>query len=284
MRTIRALGELKEVISLQRNNGLSIGFVPTMGALHEGHLSLVEKSLKENQFTVVSIFINPLQFDNPVDLEKYPRVLSEDIQLLEANNVDVLFMPSEDEFYPEKPLVSIDFGKMASGLEGQYRPGHFEGVGIVVSKLLHVVSPDKAYFGLKDLQQFVLIRRMCEDLNFTCKIVGVETVREPSGLAMSSRNRRLSSKGLESAAIIHKGLEELKQGVLAKKPLKELIEQCRNTYQSEKSFELEYLESVDPSDLSPVQDYTSLSELAVCVAGYVDGIRLIDNLYLRLKE
>jgi len=284
MRTVRALGELKEVISKQRNNGLSIGFVPTMGALHDGHLSLIDESLRENEFTVVSIFINPLQFDNPIDLEKYPRVLSEDIQLLEANNVDVLFMPSEDEFYPEKPLVSIDFGKMASNLEGQYRPGHFEGVGIVVSKLLHVVSPDKAYFGLKDLQQFLLIRRMCEDLNFSCKIVGVETVREPSGLAMSSRNRRLSPKGRKSAAVINKGLEELKQGVLAKKPLKELIEKCRNTYQSEKSFELEYLESVDPSDLSPVQDYSSLSELAVCVAGYVDGIRLIDNLYLRLKE
>ena len=190
MRTIRALSELKESIIHWKQNAVSIGFVPTMGALHVGHFALIDKSEKENDITIVSIFVNPLQFNNPTDLEHYPRVVSEDLELLSKKSVDAVFIPDEHEFYPTKPLVSIDFGSLSERLEGEHRPGHFEGVGVVVSKLLNLIQPTRAYFGLKDLQQFLLIRQMSTDLNFPSEIIGVETVREPSGLALSSRNRR----------------------------------------------------------------------------------------------
>ena len=202
---------------------------------------------------------------------------------MKNQNVNVVFIPDEKILYPEQPKVTINFGHMAERLEGKYRKGHFEGVGVVVSKLFHLVNPNKAYFGLKDLQQFILIRRMCQDLNFPCEIVGVDTIREQSGLALSSRNRRLSRKGLKVATVISQGLNEIKEGIANSQPLSQLLLSCKEMYQEKNGFDLEYLEAVDPSDLSPVDNYSSLSELAVCVAGYVEGVRLIDNLYLRLK-
>ncbi|WP_424962169.1 pantoate--beta-alanine ligase [Ekhidna sp.] len=283
MRTIGALSELTDTISGFKRNSQSIGFVPTMGALHDGHLALIKKSNEQNDVTIVSIFVNPLQFNNPSDLEKYPRVIEEDTELLKKQNVDVVFMPDEKALYPEKPKVSINFGPMAERLEGKYRKGHFEGVGVIVSKLLHLVDPTRAYFGLKDLQQFILIRRMCQDLNFPCEIVGVDTIREKSGLALSSRNRRLSSEGLKIATVMSQGLNEIREGVANGQPLSQLLHSCKEMYHEKKGLDLEYLEAVDPHDLSPVDNYSSLSELAVCVAGYVEGVRLIDNLYLRLK-
>lgn len=284
MRQISSLGELKDTISGLKINGKTIGFVPTMGALHDGHLSLINKSIVQNDFTVASIFVNPLQFNNANDLDNYPRVIEEDLDLLAKNHVDLIFTPNEGDLYPTKPAVSIDFGPLSKKLEGKYRKGHFEGVGIVVSKLLHLINPDKAYFGLKDFQQFILIKRMCEDLSFNCEVVGVDTVREKSGLALSSRNRRLSKEGLKTAAIIHKGLLTIKNGVQNGEPLIKSIKTARALYQDQKNFELEYLEAVDPTTLDSVEDYFSLTELAICVAGYVEGVRLIDNLYLRLKE
>ncbi len=263
--------------------GEKIGFVPTMGALHEGHISLVKKSVEQNDVTVVSIFVNPLQFNNSEDLANYPRVIDEDIQLLEGENVDVVFSPTVDQFYPNEPIVSIDFGNLAKGLEGEFRKGHFEGVGVVVSKLLHLVSPTRAYFGLKDLQQFLLIKRMCSDLSYPCEIIGVETVREPSGLALSSRNRRLSDQGKKDAVIISTGLMQIQDGIKQEIELKELLDTARDLYNQSENFKLEYLEAIDPSNLLKVDNYNSLNELAVCVAGYVEGIRLIDNLYLQLK-
>lgn len=283
MRIISSSSELTEAIATFKKNSQSIGFVPTMGALHAGHLALIHKSTTQNDVTVVSIFVNPLQFDNATDLEKYPRVIEEDIHLLNESDVDMVFAPKEEEFYREKPIVSIDFGVLSKRLEGQYRKGHFEGVGVVVSRLLNLVDPNRAYFGLKDLQQFLLIRRMCKDLHFPSEIVGVETVRENSGLAMSSRNRRLSDSGLEIASVISKGLDYLKNGILNNQPLNVLLKDVDSLYQKENGFELEYLEAIDPSDLSAIDNYSSLSELAICVAGYVEGVRLIDNLYLRLK-
>lgn len=283
MRIISALSELADTISIFKRNSQSIGFVPTMGALHDGHLALIKKSTDQNDVTVVSIFVNPLQFNNTSDLEKYPRVIDEDINLLDKHNVDVVFTPDEVELYPERPQVAIDFGSMAQRLEGQFRKGHFEGVGVVVSKLFHLVDPARAYFGLKDLQQFILIRRMCLDLNFGCEIIGIDTVREKSGLALSSRNRRLSPEGVKTATVINRGLNEIKVGVENGQPLSQLLDLCNTIYRKEPGFDLEYLEAVDPRDLSPVVNYSSLDELAVCVAGYVEGVRLIDNLYLRLK-
>lgn len=283
MHIIGALDALSESISTFVKNGETIGFVPTMGALHEGHMSLVKQSIEQNGVTVVSIFVNPLQFNNSNDLEKYPRDLSQDLELLSKYEVDVVFTPSERDFYVTKPLVSINFGGLAKVLEGEFRSGHFEGVGVVVSKLLHLVKPDRAYFGLKDLQQFILIRRMCEDLSFPCTIVGVDTVREPSGLAMSSRNRLLTEAGRVGASVIYKGLSLLKKGIHEGQPLQNLLQQTNDLYDQSDNFELEYLEAINPYDFSKVMKYEDLSELAVCVAGYVEGVRLIDNLYLRLK-
>ena len=254
-----------------------------MGALHEGHLSLVEESKANNDVTVVSIFVNPLQFNNQVDLEKYPRVIDEDLKLLEAYEIDLVFHPSEDEFYSEKPLVSVSFGHLASTLEGKFRPGHFEGVGIVVSKFLNLIKPTRAYFGLKDLQQFLLIKRLCKDLSFTCDIIGVETKREKSGLALSSRNRLLSDRGKEIATVIYKGLKLFREGMVNEESVNQLHQNIEVMYNQTEGFELEYLEVIDPKDLSKIEDYQNLDELAVCVAGYVEGVRLIDNLYLRLK-
>lgn len=283
MRIIRASKDLIDTTSSIKRTGKSIGFVPTMGALHEGHFSLINRAVRENDIAIASIFVNPLQFDNPDDLATYPRVIEQDLAFLEDHKVDFVFTPEVSDLYPSKPIVSINFGSLAETLEGRYREGHFEGVGIIVSKLLHLVQPTKAYFGKKDLQQYLLIRRMCEDLSFPYEIVGVDTVREASGLALSSRNRKLSSSGLTTATIIHQGLEIIRKGVAAKQPLEDLMAVAKDLFHRKPDFNLEYLEAVNPENLSSVTSYDTLNELAVCIAGYVEGVRLIDNLYLRLK-
>ncbi len=283
MHVISALKELSNFISSIKSNRKSIGFVPTMGALHNGHLALIQRSIKENNITVVSIFVNLLQFNNLDDFEKYPRVIEEDFKLLEKHKVDLVFTPDEKEFYPLDSLISMDFGYLSQTLEGEFRKGHLEGVGIAVSKFLHLIQPTYAYFGLKDLQQYLLVRRMCLDLNFPLDIVGVETVREDSGLALSSRNKRLSTEGIETASVIYRGLQGVKEGIDKNEPLDSLLSKTRSIYDRESGFELEYLEAVHPLNLLSVDSYTNLSELAICVAGYVEGIRLIDNLYLQLE-
>lgn len=283
MRTISLPNELHEAIKNELMKGKSVGFVPTMGALHQGHLRLVETSNQENDLTVVSIFVNPLQFNNSTDLAKYPRVLEEDLVLLEQSNVDYVFTPLEKVFYAVKPEVSIDFGAMSRSMEGKFRKGHFEGVGLVVSKLLHIVGPTRAYFGKKDLQQFLLIKKMCADLSFPVEIIGVDTVREQSGLAMSSRNRQLSPQGLQVASHLNQGLEAFRKGIAANHPLPTILQEVENYYKKVDGLEMEYTEVVNAENLQSITSYEKLNELAVCVAGYVEGVRLIDNLYLRLK-
>lgn len=283
MRVFSAPSPLQKVLREEELNGRSIGFVPTMGALHDGHLQLVTNCNNENDISVVSIFVNPLQFNNANDLDSYPRVLQEDLEKLEKSGVDIVFTPSSEDLYPRKPQVKIDFGSLSEAMEGKFRSGHFGGVGIIVSKLFHLVSPDRAYFGLKDLQQYLLVKKLVEDLSFQIEIVGVETVRESSGLAMSSRNRRLSSEGLSIAANIFKGLERFKNGVLEALDLDDLTADVLSFYATVDGLTIEYLEVVNAEHLSPVNSYQDLNELAVCVAGYVEGVRLIDNLYLRLK-
>ncbi len=254
-----------------------------MGALHEGHLTLVKKSLAENDLTVVSIFVNPIQFNSKEDLDNYPKDFEADLDLLKSYNVDYVFCPDEKDLYPTAPLVSINFGNISHLMEGKFRKGHFEGVGVIVCKLLNLLSPNTAYFGLKDLQQFLLIKRMCEDLNFRTRIVGVETVREKSGLAMSSRNRRLSDHGKEIASLLYKGLKSMEEGVFNRLSVSNLVHDANDVFRRSDLIQIEYLEVVDPSTLEPVDSYEDMDELAICVAGYVEGIRLIDNLYLRLK-
>ena len=283
MLIIHTVKKLISSISKIKTEKNKIGFVPTMGALHDGHLVLVNKAIKENQITIVSIFVNPLQFNNSDDLKKYPQNIGNDIALLEKYNVDIVFNPTEKEFYPSKPLISIDFGSLSRTLEGKFRKGHFGGVGIVISKLLHLIQPTIIYLGLKDLQQYLLIKQMCIDLNFPCIVSGVETVRKKSGLALSSRNEGLSVKGLEIAPIIYQGLQQIEEGIRKKKNLHSLIENTKKLYLQEAGFTLEYLEAVSIPSLSPIDNYTNINALAVCVAGYVERIRLIDNIYLQLK-
>ncbi len=257
-----------------------IGFVPTMGALHDGHRALVRTSKEKCDITIVSIFVNPLQFNNDEDFQRYPTDLEDDIKKLEEDQVDILFHPKIKNFYPVKPVVTIQFGAMESVLEGEYRPGHFKGVGIVVTKLFNLIEPDVAFFGLKDLQQYLLIRKMVEDLSMKVEIVGVETVREDSGLAMSSRNRRLSENGKEIASNIFKILEQASFRLKGGEEPKHVEQYALGCFGKIQDLDLEYFRIVD-ADIRDVETFDGTKNVALCVAAKVEGIRLIDNLYLR---
>ena len=209
--------------------------------------------------------------------------MESDMVILKKNDVDFLFAPSENDMYPSKTSISIDFGEMGNVLDGEYREGHFAGVGVVVGKLLHISNPNRAYFGLKDLQQFFLVRKMSEDLSYPVKIVGVDTVRNDDGLALSSRNARLTSKGLLIASNIHKGLQLAKKEIQENESIEFIQASVKDFYESISGLDIEYFVLVGADILQPITSYDELDELAICVAGYVDGIRLIDNLYLRLK-
>ncbi|MEM9339730.1 MAG: pantoate--beta-alanine ligase [Bacteroidota bacterium] len=283
MRAITAPGDILKACLEVKKTGQTIGLVPTMGALHAGHLSLVEKCRSENDVTVVSIFVNPIQFNKKEDLDAYPRNREADLSKLDMLDVDLVFLPEETDFYPELPQVSISFGAMENVLEGAFRPNHFAGVGVVVSKLFHLTQPDKAYFGLKDLQQFLLIKRMVKDLDFPIELVGVETKREKSGLAMSSRNLNLSQEGMVIAANIFKGLMKAGDHLQERRNVSDIKSDVLDFYHSIAGLDVEYLEIVNTKDLSLLEKLDGTDELAVCFAGYVEGVRLIDNLYLQLN-
>jgi pantoate--beta-alanine ligase len=282
MRAITAPKTIFEISSELNKSNKKVGLVPTMGALHEGHLTLVKRSIEENDITIVSIFINPLQFDKAEDLDKYPRSIDDDKAKLEALGVDYLFEPSVEDFYRRKPKVTISFGHLEEILEGEFRPGHFRGVGIVVNKLLNMAQPTRAYFGLKDIQQYVLIKKMVEDLSMPIEIVGVDTVRENFGLAMSSRNQRLSQSGLQIASEIYTGLQIAREGIIQKMDVEEIKNSLVDFYSAIPKLEVEYVEILNLSDFTSIDNFVDVEEVAVCFAGYVEGVRLIDNLYLRL--
>ena len=262
---------------LKSQNGKSIGFVPTMGALHQGHIELIKRSKAENEITVCSIFVNPTQFNNPEDLKKYPRTLEEDCKLLAEVDCDVVFAPSAEEMYPEQPKLRIDFGALETIMEGKFRPGHFNGVGIVVGKLFNIVKPSKAYFGQKDIQQVAVIHRLVKDLSFDLKLVVCETIREKDGLAMSSRNRRLSREARAVAPTIYGSM------VLGKKLLIEgnspfiVKNKIQDYYNLHPEFTLEYYEIADFETLEALDEYKINKKTALIVAAHLDGVRLIDN-------
>lgn len=270
--------QLIQEISEMKRLGKTIGLVPTMGALHDGHLSLVEAA-RANDVVIVSLFVNPLQFNNPHDLENYPSDLEEDMNKLKGV-CDILYAPTMDELYPMKTKMKFDFGDMEHTLEGKYRPGHFNGVGIVVSKLLNIIRPDKAYFGLKDLQQITIVRTLVRDLSIQTEIVGCPIVRENSGLAMSSRNRRLSATGIETARCIYAGLKIAKSVFDQLNSVKEAIRSVKDYYDQVKGLETEYCEAVNEY-FEVLEETPQAGSISLCVAGYVEGVRLIDNLYLR---
>jgi pantoate--beta-alanine ligase len=280
MEVVRLPAQIFSTTNSLRTRGATIGFVPTMGALHEGHFSLIKTALAENDQVVVSIFVNPIQFNKEEDLVNYPRTIEEDIKALTNLGVKMLYLPDAKDMYPTKPSVYPDFGSLGARLEGAFRPGHFNGVGLVVSKLFHQVNPTKAYFGLKDLQQYLLVKKMVENFSFPVDVIGLPTLREKSGLAMSSRNRRLSPKGLIIASKIYLGLERALDQWHKQKSLTEVISELREFYQAQDGLELEYAEMVDPQTLNPITTF-GIEDVALCIAAYVEGVRLIDNIYLR---
>lgn len=262
-----------------RNGNISIGFIPTMGALHQGHLSLIKEAKKENGYVTCSIFVNPIQFNNKNDLQVYPRDINRDIKLLESAGCDFLFHPSETEMYPEPVNVVFDFGNLDKVMEGMFRPGHFNGVAVVVKKLFEILKPDRAYFGLKDYQQLVIIHKVVNDFKLPVEIVPCSTVREEDGLAMSSRNQLLSKTDRLQAAMIYEALKMVKiqSGYSTINEIKYFIEQL---FRKTKNTKLEYFEIVDMFTLKPLTTWAQSSNVIACIAVYVGNVRLIDNIIL----
>lgn len=281
MEVYREIAPLQHYLNAYKFRGKNIGLVPTMGALHEGHLTLLRAAQQENDLTICSIYVNPTQFNNLEDLEKYPRVIEKDLSMLQEAGCDVVFCPSDAVMYQQPPKVSFDFKGLDTVLEGRYRPGHFSGVGLIVSKLFNIVGPDQAYFGQKDLQQYLIIKQLIADLSFNVKAKCIPVVREADGLAMSSRNKRLSHKGRAKAPVLFKVLGEARNLLQAKETI-ELVKQEVAKRMEQADVQLEYFEIVDPDSLEVLENKFSKKNVALCVAGYVDDIRLIDNIIFKL--
>jgi pantoate--beta-alanine ligase len=276
LEVVETIEALRARVADRRRSTGSIGFVPTMGALHAGHASLIERARRESGTVAVSIFVNPLQFDRADDLERYPRPLDADVELCRGLGVELVFAPSVAEMYPVKPEFLIQVGKLANHLCGRYRPGHFEGVATVVLKLFEIVRPDEAYFGEKDAQQLAVVRRMVTDFNVPVRIVGVPTVREPDGLALSSRNVRLNAAERPLATSLYAALRKVAADVEAgATSAPGIAREAATLIPADERLRLEYLELVDPDDFQPVETITG----PVIAAGalWVGNTRLIDN-------
>ncbi len=278
MKVYSKILELQKHVSLLKSEGKTIGFVPTMGALHYGHISLVESAIHQCDVTIVSIFVNPTQFNNPEDLLKYPRTLDADTALLAPINCDIIFAPSVEEMYPNNYVsTKVDLGNLANLMEGKFRPGHFDGVVDVVSRLFNIIKPNKAFFGLKDFQQVSVIRFMTKILNLPIEIIACPTLREASGLAMSSRNLRLNEKQKEEALIIYKTLSFAKELAFQFQPF-EVKEKAIEFFKTG-SLEIEYFEIVNPDTLESL-DGEWVDGATACIVAYCGEVRLIDNLKL----
>lgn len=276
LHTFEKIDQLREAIAIARAGGRSIGFVPTMGALHEGHLALMRKALQENEYLVVSVFVNPIQFNNPIDLEKYPRTLERDTAMLQSVGCHALFAPSVAEMYPEPDQTQFNFGKLATVMEGAFRPGHFNGVAIVVKKLFEIVEPDKAYFGEKDFQQLAIIKELVVQERMKLNIVPCATVREADGLAMSSRNTRLSQAERAIAPNIYKILSKAAtlRNVLSPDEMRSF---AKEKLEAVEGFLLEYVEVADDRYLQPVAHWNDVAGARIFVALQLGPVRLIDN-------
>lgn len=276
MKIIRKSQELQAAISELKKENKTIGFVPTMGALHEGHLTLMRRAKKENNIAVCSIFVNPTQFNSKTDLERYPRKPEEDAKAINGI-IDIAFIPSVEEMYPEKPSETYDFGNLEKVMEGSSRPGHFQGVGIVVGRLFELVKPNRAYFGKKDYQQIAIIRRLVEIRKFPIEIVAVEIVRAEDGLALSSRNSLLSPEKRKEAPYIYKTLKKAKE-ISKSHELKFVEQYIKDSFSSCKDFELEYVQIADAETLQPISSFEETKHIVACVVVWLDGVRLIDNI------
>ncbi|MAJ43158.1 MAG: pantoate--beta-alanine ligase [Candidatus Marinimicrobia bacterium] len=269
--------DIKSFRDWRKSQSGTIGFIPTMGALHEGHLSLIEKSKRNCNITVISIFVNPLQFNNIQDLENYPNKTDDDLLKLKLKKVDAVFLPNKSIMYPKNSSTIVQELTLSNSLEGQSRPGHFKGVTTIVSKLFNIIKPTHAYFGKKDAQQLRIIQRMVQDLNFDIEIIPCKTLREKSGLAFSSRNQNLALEYRKKANIIKKGLDlakiSLNNGEKSATILKNIISSKIN---SEPEFDIIYISVAESNSLKELENIQA-KEILISVAVKIDGIRLIDN-------
>jgi pantoate--beta-alanine ligase len=276
MEIFSQIGQLRAFLEQKKLLDKSVGFVPTMGALHNGHLALIRESQQENPITICSIYVNPAQFNNADDLARYPRTLDRDIEMLKSTNCDALFCPSNDEIYPEKPVLTFNFGHLEQILEGKFRPGHFSGVAMVVSKLLHIVQPSCTYFGQKDFQQFKIVECLVHELMFTTELRCIPIQREPDGLALSSRNMRLDEAGRRNAIVFYKSLQLAKQRLAEGLSMTEIKREAKVNCEKIEGIQLEYLELADTANFVVTENVRGKAILLI--AGYVGDVRLIDNI------
>ena len=277
MKLVHTIQELRAELDIQRKAGKKIGFVPTMGALHEGHASLVRRAVAENEIVVVSVFVNPTQFNDKNDLLKYPRTLEADCELLEKEGTAYVFAPSVEEIYPEPDTRQFSYAPLDTVMEGKFRPGHFNGVCQVVSKLFMMVEPDVAYFGEKDFQQLAIIREMVKQMNFPLQIVGCPIVREADGLALSSRNARLSDEQRKQALEISQTLFK-SQEYAASHTLAETQKFVEESIAAAEGLELEYFEIVDGMTLQKIASWDDTDYIVGCITVFCGEVRLIDNI------
>ncbi|MEX0813564.1 MAG: pantoate--beta-alanine ligase [Chitinophagales bacterium] len=273
--------DLVKYLDKQRENSRGLGFVPTMGALHKGHLSLLKAAKKDNDLSICSIFVNPTQFNKQTDLKAYPRTIENDIYLLEKEGNDILFLPDENEIYPDGklPEINFDFSGLDQDMEGSYRPGHFKGVVMVLHRFLSIIKPDAIYMGQKDYQQYLITHKLAKDFHPNTKVVMVNTIREEDGLAMSSRNMRLSKKGRLAASNLYAALKKFKSKYKdhsVAELRKEIIEELNR----HPLIEVEYLDLASAGDLKLLEQWNAEDSAVVCIAANVEEIRLIDNLII----
>ncbi len=273
--------DLKNHLKSVSDQNTTIGFVPTMGALHQGHLSLIKNSLAENKITVVSIFVNPTQFNNAEDLEKYPRTLEKDTEKIKTVSKDVLiFAPSVDDIYQGNTVsASFNFDGLENQMEGEHRPGHFDGVGTIVKRLFEIVNPNNAYFGEKDFQQLQIVKKMVEKHNLPVNVIGCPIFREENGLAMSSRNERLSAQERQDAALIYKTLKTAKEK-FGTESANEITKYVEAIFEKNPEFKLEYFQIADEDELLVAKSKTEGKKYRAFIAVFINNIRLIDNISL----
>ena len=282
MKIVKSIKEMQEISTALRRKGKIIGFVPTMGYLHEGHLSLIRLAKKKSDVVVVSIFVNPLQFGPKEDFKRYPRDLKRDTKLAQKAGCDILFVPSQKQMYPDRFSAHVNVEKLSETLEGKFRSGHFKGVATVVAKLFNIVQPDLAFFGQKDAQQVVIIQKMAQDLNFNLKIIVGPTVREPSGLALSSRNIYLADDEKKTAKVLFESLKKaqdlIEQGETNSF---KIIHEMEKMILSKPKTIIDYIAITDGKTLEPLEKLSG--EVLISMAVFVGSTRLIDNLKLKVK-
>ena len=283
MEIVTTVQQVRAQVKAWKKEGLSVGFVPTMGYLHEGHQSLIKKAVEENDKVVVSIFVNPIQFGPNEDFEQYPRDLEKDAALCEATGAALIFHPEAEEMYPEGFCTHVDMTGLTDNLCGAKRPGHFQGVCTVVSKLFNIVAPDRAYFGEKDAQQLAVIRRMVRDMNIDVEVVGCPIVREPSGLAKSSRNTYLTREEKRAACVLDRSLTAARSLMnRGERSAENILGVIREEIKEENLAEIDYIKMVDALTMEDVE--TADRDVLIAIAVYVGKTRLIDNFTFRVEE